>query len=355
MTLSTILGRKTTTQGVAEVRRRSVRGGLGLLVMLFGLVGSRTAFADGTYLPVIVADFNHDGIPDVLIPSNNSPTATVSLGTLPGGSFNGTSRAVTLPAVCTQTAQGSMVVGDFNGDGLSDIAFFCGASGGVGGVLLSNGDGTFATAKTFSRESIRRRAWWATSITMASLTSWWWGRTARRVQDREFSSSTATGTARSGSESLQRCRSRFVLFVSGRCRCEFNDGYADIVARELSLPARRRSMSSAITRMGPLEPLTQGVATASVSASVGTQGESTDGAQILVGNFFGASGTDFAVPDTGSTPGIFRRQEHEFRERRYSLGTAVQDSRSRHSEGRRRWKLHREVASRTSQEPTEQT
>ena len=318
MTLSTILRCTTKTQGATASHRLFVRGGLGLLLLLFGQVGEKAAYADGTYLPVIVADFNHDGIPDVLIPSSNSPTATVSLGTLPGGSFNGISRAVTLPAVCTQAAQGSMAVGDFNGDGLSDIAFFCGASGGIGGVLLSNGDGTFATAKTIGGV-------YATSgvvgdfdhdgkldiVVVGPNSS---SGTGQGIQffhgngDGTFGAPVFTAFAENSSYS-------FPVAVDVN-----SDGYPDVVLGSFTAGAPTLSVFGN-NKDGTFGTLSQGVAAASVSVAVGTQGESTDG-QILVGNFFGATGTDFAVPDTGSTPGLFVVKNTSSGST-FSLGTAA--------------------------------
>ncbi|RXH55864.1 EF hand domain/PKD domain protein [Granulicella sibirica] len=286
--------------------------------MLFGLVGVRTAFADGTNLPVIVADFNHDGIPDVLIPSSSGPTATVSLGTLPGGSFNGTSRAVTLPSVCTQTAQGSMVTGDFNGDGLSDIAFFCGSSGGIGGVLLSNGDGTFATAKTFG-------GIYSTSgvvgdfdhdgkldIVVVGPNS---GSSAG--QGIQFFHGNGDGTFGGPVFTAFGADSSYSFPVAVDVN---NDGYTDIVLGSFTAGAPTLNVFGN-NKDGTFGTLAQGVATASVSTAVGTQGESTDG-QILVGNLLAANEIDFAVPDTGSTPGFFL-VKNTSSGTMFSLGTAA--------------------------------
>ncbi len=103
--------------------------------------------APPTSQPVIVADFNHDGIPDALVLSTTTPTATIAFGSVPYGTFAAGSKGVTFPAACTTLPTGSVAVGDFNGDGFPDIAYFC-ASG--SGTMLGNGDGTFGAATTLA-------------------------------------------------------------------------------------------------------------------------------------------------------------------------------------------------------------
>ncbi len=82
---------------------------------------------------VAVGDFNHDGVPDLAVANNGSGTVSVLLGN-GDGTFQ--------PA--RDSAAGpyphSLAVGDFNADGKLDVAV---AVSGDVNVLAGNGDGTF--------------------------------------------------------------------------------------------------------------------------------------------------------------------------------------------------------------------
>ena len=96
---------------------------------------------------VTVADFNHDGTPDLAVVNGGSSSTSQSVSVLLGdgrGSFH--------PAVTTAVVNGgagngnaqSVAVGDFNGDGLLDVALnTAGPSGPAVEVLLGKGDGSF--------------------------------------------------------------------------------------------------------------------------------------------------------------------------------------------------------------------
>lgn len=121
---------------------------------------------DGSFLPatalpsggfysesLVIADFNHDGKPDVAILNN-----CVNLTCIGGGSVtvflgngNGTfapGNTIALPQSPYGGNPMTIVAGDFNNDGSIDLAAFgcspdCMGETGVANVLFGNGDGTF--------------------------------------------------------------------------------------------------------------------------------------------------------------------------------------------------------------------
>ena len=105
-----------------------------------------TGFASSSLLPVtsqntgntvLTADFNGDGIPDLVILGND----TISLLL---GNGDGTFTAAPYPS---SELPGAIAVGDFNGDGIPDLAVAPVLDEGSSEVLLGKGDGTFTIAK----------------------------------------------------------------------------------------------------------------------------------------------------------------------------------------------------------------
>jgi hypothetical protein len=99
-------------------------------------------FAGSSLLPVasqnsgntvLTADFNGDGIPDLVILGND--TISVLLGNGDGTFTAAPSPSADLP--------GAIAVGDFNGDGIPDLAVAPVLDEGNSEVLLGKGDGTF--------------------------------------------------------------------------------------------------------------------------------------------------------------------------------------------------------------------
>lgn len=89
--------------------------------------------------PLVVADFNGDGIPDLVCGQN------VFLGN-GDGTFK---LSATLSAA--NEVYGQPVAADFNGDGIIDLAITSGSSGpGVVSIFLGNGDGTFGSPVGFT-------------------------------------------------------------------------------------------------------------------------------------------------------------------------------------------------------------
>jgi hypothetical protein len=98
-------------------------------------------------IAVVAGDFNGDGIPDLAVANNIYPNGTVSVLLGKGdGSFL---PAQTFPVGGEPTA---LAVGDFNGDGTPDLAVADANPGGVS-VLVGNGDGSFQEPTTYASVS----------------------------------------------------------------------------------------------------------------------------------------------------------------------------------------------------------
>ncbi len=102
---------------------------------------SGSPFAVGTQpVSVAVADFNGDGIADLAVANWGSNNVTVLLGNGSGGFA-----AASGSPFAAGTLPPSVAVGDFNGDGIADLAVANSGDNTVS-VLLGNGDGTFTVA-----------------------------------------------------------------------------------------------------------------------------------------------------------------------------------------------------------------
>lgn len=130
-----------------------------------GWLAVRLNNGDGTFGPVrrykvgllpsfiTEGDFNHDGKVDVAVSNAGSADVSVLLGR-GDGTFSpavrypvsGAAAASGLPALGAGTF--SLVTGDFNGDGIEDLATTNSVSNNVS-VLLGRGDGSFNPARTY--------------------------------------------------------------------------------------------------------------------------------------------------------------------------------------------------------------
>ena len=98
--------------------------------------------------PISVADFNHDGKPDIVMANSSLSNFVVFLGN-GDGSFAAPLMTGVSVSIPFSVAAFSVAAGDFNGDGLPDVAVL-----GDGGlvVFLGKGDGTFQQSAAFVLE-----------------------------------------------------------------------------------------------------------------------------------------------------------------------------------------------------------
>jgi hypothetical protein len=106
--------------------------------------------------PVLVQDFNGDGIPDLLLSDNLNGSITILLG-----NGDGTFRLAPGSPFFPLGGVSPIVVADFNGDGILDIA----AAGGYYlGIMLGNGDGSF-TQMPFTSSTLYEASVWDSMVT----------------------------------------------------------------------------------------------------------------------------------------------------------------------------------------------
>lgn len=109
---------------------------LGAAVTGIGWPNPKSLNTSGDARSVLVGDFNGDGIPDLAMVTNQ---VLIYLG-----NADGTYTQAPVPSIQGPTA-GPMVIADFNGDGIQDIAVPMYGSSSLS-ILLGVGDGTFAAA-----------------------------------------------------------------------------------------------------------------------------------------------------------------------------------------------------------------
>jgi hypothetical protein len=97
---------------------------------------------------VAAADFNGDGIPDLAVSASNEGQVTLTILLGKGdGTFTATPTSPTVGVF-----PDSIVVGDFNGDGIADLALTS-VDNNIVSILLGKGDGTFTAAPNLNTGS----------------------------------------------------------------------------------------------------------------------------------------------------------------------------------------------------------
>ena len=123
--------------------------GTGLLSALQsgGLTLPRTDYTVGAGpVSVVIADFNKDGIPDLVVANQSEGNLSLLLGT---GSGNfAVQETIPLPPGTAATSPSAVATGDFNDDGNPDLAVTDTANNRVL-ILLGNGNGTFQPAVAY--------------------------------------------------------------------------------------------------------------------------------------------------------------------------------------------------------------
>jgi len=104
-------------------------------------LGSQTPGIGDGPSSVATGDFNGDGIPDLAVANQAGSSVTILFG-----NGNGTFTQATNSPIPVADGALAVVVGDFNRDGKADLAVMSGADNGTVTVFLGNGDGTFTQA-----------------------------------------------------------------------------------------------------------------------------------------------------------------------------------------------------------------
>ena len=297
--------------------RRARRIALAVIAFL-----SATAFAAAqSALPIFVADFNHDGIPDALVLSTSAPTGTVALGSIPYGTFSANAKGITFPAACTSFYTGTggaapIVIADFNNDGFPDIAFRCrtnpqlGADG-LAGVMLGNGDGTFAAPVTLptyiSTETVVADFDGDGKLDVVLV-----GQLASSSYGLLFYKGNGDGTFAAPASLNFGTSSAFNpnFVIESAAAADVNgDGYLDLVTESIFSPGSDPTGAPRILSVfgnnkdGTFGQVASGATVPNTTTTLGNYPD-VNAFTVLPANVYGSGKPDFLIPDIGTTPGI---------------------------------------------------
>jgi hypothetical protein len=253
---------------------------------------------------MIVADFNHDGIPDALVPSSSGSYFTLSLGSVPYGTFSPVAKLVPYPSGCTALVPQGVVVGDFNGDGFPDLAMTCTGSPTATDlytiyVLLGNGDGTFTASPTtypgltsFVAADFKHNG--VIDLVAVGATG------ASNGNFIKFFTGNGDGTfTASGSQFIDTTYATAVAVDLDR------DGYPDLALGNFGNQFGNNTVDIfGNNKDGTFGDTTDGTRS-NASIVVGGPPNTDNDTAILTGNFFGTGLTDLAVVNIGATQEIY--------------------------------------------------
>ena len=300
MRMSATIFRSLPPRGFARAGLRRLR--LAMAAALLGVAAcSAYAAPNGT---LIVADFTGDGIPAALVPSTSSPSPLLSLGTVPFGSFNPQASIVSFGAGCSSLIPGTLATGDFNGDGLPDLAFACqtGSTSTLVGVLIGNGDGTFgapqivsgATSSTFVVGDFNHDGK-LDLVTVGSLNPPGAGLGI------QFFAGNGDGTFAAGVATAFAGNTGYTAPVAVDLN---HDGFPDLVLGRFFTQSGDTLGVFGNNQDGTFGVVASGAASPNTTLSIGSY-PNTASQSILAGSFYAQGGTDLAVVDAGSTPGVY--------------------------------------------------